>query len=122
MAAVSGEDGSLSFTNLTVNVKSWTLNHNMPILVTTDFTAAATGYGTKMASGTYYWTATAEVNWSATNTAALGDSATLTLTADTGDTYAGTAIIGNMVVNTPAEDLVTVTYTFEGTGQLTVTL
>ncbi len=119
MAEVAGYGGSITYTNLTAGVKSWTVDYVADMLETTDF--GDSGKRT-YAAGLSGWTATAEVNWDAANTAAPGDSASLTLTADTGDTYVGTALIASMSVGVSVDGLNTATYSFQGSGALTITL
>jgi hypothetical protein len=119
MAEVAGCGGSLTFTNLTAGVKNWTVNYTCDVLETTDF---ADNCKRTYIAGLSSWTATATANWDAANTADPGDSATLTLTADTGKTYAGTAIMTGLSVNVAVDGVNSVTYNFQGTGTLTITL
>jgi hypothetical protein len=119
MAEVAGCGGSLTFTNLTAGVKNWTVNYACDVLETTDF---ADSCKRTYIAGLTGWTATATANWDAANTADAGDSAMLTLTADTGKTYAGTAIITGLDVNVAVDGVNTASYTFQGSGTLTITL
>lgn len=120
MATVSGKLGSISFTGITVGVRSWTLNQTSTALPASTFATAALGYKGTITSGVYGWTATAEGNWDTANTAVPGDSASLVLTSYTACTYTGTAVLTGMSINTDAEGVVTASYSFEGTGSLTV--
>jgi len=119
MAEVAGYGGSISFTNLTAGAKGWTVDYTGDPLETTDFADA--GVRTYIA-GLTGWTATVSANWDAANTAVPGNSATLTLTADTGDTYAGTAIMTGLSASVSVDGVNQVNYSFQGSGTLTITL
>lgn len=116
MAEVVGNGGSITFTNLTAGVKNWTLDYTSDVEEITDF---ADGTAKTFLPTLTSWTATAEANWDSANTAAPGDSASLTLTVDGSNTYSGTAILIGMSVSEPVGGVVTVTYSFQGTGALT---
>lgn len=118
MAEIHGNGGSISFTNLTAGVKSWTLSWEGEVHDITDFDD---GTVRVFKAGLTTWTATAECQLDAANTAAPGDSATLTLDVDGTINYAGTAIITNMSPNTAVDGIVTVSYSFQGTDTLTPT-
>ncbi len=120
MAELTGKDGAITFTNITVNVFSWSLDDGVDIHDKTDFADGGNDIKTKKA-GLKDWSATVEsrVDDGATNTAAPGDEALLTLTIKSGKTYTGTAILASTSVNTPVDDLVTRTYNFVGNGTLT---
>ena len=117
MAEVKGTAGSITYTNLTAGTRSWSLNYTADTHETTDFADA--GVGTYL-GGITRWNATVTANWDAANTAAPGDSATLTLTVTSGKTYAGTAIITGMTPSTDVQGIAQVTYTFQGSGTLTI--
>ncbi len=119
MAAVHGKNGSVTFTNLTAGVRSWTWNGDAEAVESTSLADA--GQRTYVV-GLKGWNASVEANWDAANKAREGDSATLTLTAATGDTYVGTAIITSMSVSVGVGGVNTATYQFQGTGACTVTL
>jgi hypothetical protein len=127
MAEVHGKAGSITLASLTVGVKSWSLSYTADAPETTDFAdAVATGNTRTFIPGLRTWTATVEANWDAANTLAPGDAAaTLTLTANsaaTADTYSGSAICTGLTVGVSYDGVNTATYTFQGTGALTVTL
>lgn len=123
MAHVSGKTGSITFTNLTLGIKSWSLNYTADAIETTDF--ADSGKRTYLI-GLTGGTATAEGFWDPGNTAVPGAGiATLTLTADTtatADTYAASAIMTGMVINVAVDGVNTATFTFQLTGTITATL
>jgi len=118
MAEIHGNAGSITFTDITAGVKSWTLNWDAEVHDITDF-----GDGTvrTFKGGLTTWTATAECQLDAANVAEPGDSATLTLSVDGTIDYEGTAILTNMSVSTPVDGIVTTSYSFQGSGTLTDT-
>jgi hypothetical protein len=118
MAEIHGNGGSITFTNLTAGVKSWTLNWVGDVHDITDF---ADGTARTFKAGLTSWTATAECQLDAANTAAPGDSATLTLNVDGTINYAGTAIITSMAPSVPVDGIVMVSYSFQGSATLTPT-
>lgn len=115
MAEVHGKGGSITFTNLTAGVKTWSLSYDADVAEVTDFADA--GVKAYIAGGSG-WTATCTANWDSANTAAPGDSATLTLTVTAGSTYSGTAILTSQVVSVNHDGVAEVTYNFQGTGAL----
>lgn len=123
MAHMSGKTGTVSYTNLTAGMKSWTLNYTGDALESTDF--ADSGKRTYIC-GLTGGTATVEVVWDPANTAVpCAGIATLTLTADTtatADTYAANAIMTGMTVAVDVAGVNTATYTFQLSGLITVTL
>lgn len=116
MAEVHGKGGSITFTNLTAGVKTWSLDSGADVAEVTDFADA--GVKAFIAGGSG-WTASCTANWDAANTAAVGDSATLTLTVTSGTAYSGTAILTGMAIGEAHDGVVEVTYSFQGTGALT---
>ena len=118
MAEIAGKAGSITFTGLTVGVKSWTLDYTADALEITDF--ADSGNRTYIV-GLKGWTAAAEGNWDAANTAVPGvDPASLVLTATTGKTYTGNAILISLALSEPVDGVVTASYSFQGSGALTI--
>lgn len=117
MAEVKGTAGSITYTNLTAGVKAWTLNYTADTVETTDFADA--GVATYLGTITR-WNATVTANWDAANTAKPADSASLTLTVTSGKTYSGTAICTGMTPSTEVAGIAQVTYTFQGSGVLTI--
>ena len=117
MAKLHGNAGSLTFTSLTAGLKSWTLTWDGEVHDITDF---ADGSVRTFLAGLTTWTATAEGNYDAANTVAPGDSATLTLlTAAATPNYSGTAIVTNVTVSTVVDDVVSASFSFQGSGTLT---
>lgn len=118
MAEIHGNAGSITYTDLTAGVKSWTLSWDAEMHDITDFADSTIR---TFKGGLTTWTATAECQLDAANVAEPGDSATLTLNVDGTINYAGTALITNMSVSTPVDGIVTVSYSFQGSGTLTAT-
>ena len=118
MAEITGKGGSITFAGIVANVYSWNIDDAPDIHEKTDFADGANNYKTRMA-GLNDWSATIEARYDSINTADPGDSAALTLTIVSGSTYTGTAMLVSQAVNTPVDDLVTVTYNFVGNGALT---
>lgn len=119
MANKAGKGGSITFTGITVGVKSWTLDFGMDMLETTDFGDSGVE---KYIGGITRWTATAVSNFDATNTADPGDTAQLKLSVDGTDYWqseASGAILASYSVNTTVEGVVEITYNFQGTSTLT---
>ena len=119
MAEVAGKGGSITFTNLTVGVKTWTCDLVGDVLEVTDYSDS--GHRTFIA-GLDGWTASVELNWDAANTVDVGDSATLTLTIVDGTThYAGTALVTGISISSNVDGVVTATISFQGSGACTLT-
>jgi hypothetical protein len=119
VAEAHGKTGSITYSNLTAGVHSWEVTYEADVPEVTDFADA--GIKSYIVGGKG-WTASAEANWDAANTAVTGDSAALTLTAAAGKTYTGVGIIKSMNVKVTKDDVNRVTYQFQGTGALTITL
>ena len=115
MAEIHGNGGSITFTDLTAGVKSWSLSWDGDVHDITDF-----GDGTAriFTSGLTGWTATAECQHDAANVAEPGDYAELTLSVTAAIDYIGYAYMTNMSPSTPVDGIVMCTYTFQGTGTL----
>ena len=117
MAEVHGNGGSITFTNVTAGVKSWTLNWAADTHDITDF---ADGTARTFKNGLTSWTASCECNYDATNTADIEDAAaTLTLIVGGAVQYSGSALMTSMDVSTSVDGIVTMTYGFQGSGTLT---
>jgi hypothetical protein len=115
VAELHGNAGSITFTDLTAGVKSWTLSWDGEVHDITDF---ADGTARVFKGGLTSWTATAECQFDAANVAEPGDSATLTLSVTGAIDYIGTALMTNMSPSVPVDDIVMCTYSFQGTGTL----
>ena len=116
MAEKAGIGGSISFTGITVGVKTWTLSFGIDMIEITDF---ADSRVEKSIAGITRWSATANANFDATNTADPGDEATLTLAVDGTDNWDGNAILESYDVTTNVDGVVEIAYCFKGNGTLT---
>jgi hypothetical protein len=115
VAELHGNAGSITFTDLTAGVKSWTLSWDGEVHDITDFANDALRI---FMAGLTSWTATAECQHDAANVAEPGDSAQLTLSVNADVDYIGTALMTNMSPSTPVDGIVMCTYSFQGTGTL----
>ena len=115
MAEIHGNAGSITFTNITAGVKSWTLTWDAEVHDITDFADSTIR---TFKAGLTTWSATAECQLDAANTAEPGASAELTLSVDGTVDYVGTAILTNMSVTTPVDGIVKTSYSFQGSGTL----
>ena len=116
MAEVLGANGSLTYTNLTVGIRDWTLTYDADALEVTD-------YGDSTARiyvpGLTSWSATATGWWDAANTAVPINSATLTLNINGTSNYSGAAIITNLTITSVVDAVITASFSFQGTSTLT---
>jgi len=114
---VAGKGGSITCTNLTVGIKSWSLNLVGDALETTDY--GDNGHRTYTV-GLDGWTGSCEVNWDAGNKLlVIGAVITnLIFTVVTTTTlYTGAeAIVTGIAVTSSVEGLVTMSVTFQGSG------
>lgn len=125
MAKITGVGGSITFaTGYTTNIKSWTITGEASEHDVTDFTSVGwTDWitGLKNWSGTYEGWADdtaqldANANWFGSGTAAAA-----TFAIDAARTFTGSILIKGFSADTAVSDPVTVTFSFRGTGQLTV--
>ena len=113
MAEAHGKSGSITLSGLTAGVHSWEISYDADTVESTDFADA--GVKTYVLGGKG-WSGSMEANWDAANTAHAGDAAA------SGDTYAGSAILTNETVKVTKDDINRVSYKFQGTGALTITL
>ena len=114
MAAISGKDGSINFTNAETYIRNWTMN----LIADTYDTSIMEGVssGRSFIAGIKGWSGSFECNYSTGNTAVPGDSATIICrsSTSTAGVFTGTAIITGMDVSAPVDGLVTQSYTFQG--------
>ena len=119
---ISGVDGDAVFNSSTVKITGWTLNVSQATKDVTD--SSSSSWKEKLPDGFSEWGGTFEgFVIDGTNTQVVGTSATLTLTAETGVTYAGTAILTSkdLSLTVSGGDAHKVAYSFEGDGVLTET-
>lgn len=119
MSEVAGKGGSITYTGLTVGVKTWTCDLVGDALEVTDYSDS--GHRTFIA-GLDGWTASVELNWDVANTIGVGDSASLTLTVVNGTTYySGTALVTGISISSNVDGVVTATISFQGSGECILT-
>jgi len=122
MAEIHGKGGSLTYSTggsvIATSIKSWVLTYNCDAPEVTDFADA----GVKsFIVGCTSWTATAEGNWDVANVGKPGDAAAaLALQVTSALGYSGSAIITGMTPTVSADGVASVSYTFQGTGALTI--
>jgi len=122
MPKISGSTGAASFGGTTILITNWSADVTADIIDTTD--SGDSSWKTSLAKGWKSWTATCDgfqISGVADETIG-GTAASLILTMKTSNTYTGNAIITGMTVNTDVAgtDAVKKTYTFQGTGALTL--
>ena len=119
MAAMHGKGGTATFTSLTFEMLSWSVDASADVA---EVTVMGDTYKTYLA-GFKDWTATAEcvLPKAGAGIAALGTTATLTFdtVSDGGLAYAGTAFCTGFAPSSDKDDKATITLTFQGSGALT---
>lgn len=119
-APIHGKAGAITFSNLTLGIKGWTLDYTSDTVDATDFVTAALGYRVFLA-GISSWKATVKANFDPANTAVVNNApAALTLTVSGDADFQGNAIMTSFKVSTSFDGIVEVDYEFQGTGALTV--
>ncbi len=103
-------------------IKSWTLNHQVDMHDTTDFTnGQATNSPRTFTAGLSTWSGTFEGHKDAVPVG-LGFGSTIILALSesqtAGQSWMGDAFITGIDPNTPVDDTVTYTYTYQGIGEL----
>jgi hypothetical protein len=116
MAAKAGKGGSITFTGITVLIRSWTLTSGVDLPEITAFSDAGVE---KSIAGVARWSAVCVGNADVTNTADPGDSATLTLAIDGSDNWDGEALLNSYEVGVAFDGVAGITYNFKGNGTLT---
>ena len=118
MSEISGKDGSVTLSGAQTYVKSWTLSYAGDALETTNFDDSSGGR--TYIAGLTGWTGSYDALYSTANTAVPSGTGTVYLRSSTGTVgvWSGSVIITGMDVGTPRDGLVTQSYTFQGTGQL----
>ncbi len=124
MAEISGRGGQVDFSSSQIiGIKSWTLDYNLEDHDTTDFDdGQATNSPRTRVAGLSEWSGTFEGFKDGAQTAlSFTGPATIKLyeSQTANQFWTGSALITNIGVNTPVDDVVTVTYAFKGTGELT---
>lgn len=123
MANLSGKSGSATVGGQAItDVTSWELDYKADAIDTTGMSDS----GKKtFIGGLSEWSGSVEANLDGSQTLpTIGASAAVSLvdSADTGyNTYAGTAILTGMKFATSVDGAVKVTFTFQGSGTLSIT-
>ena len=125
MAAVNGTTGTVAFSDysagssdVTSNVKAWSLDYTADALDTTDF---ASGTNRSFIAGLKSWSGSFECNLDDTDVMPdPGQITKLTLTASTGRTFAGNALITSIAPSVGVADLNGIAFNYQGTGALTI--
>jgi hypothetical protein len=126
MAAFHGKRGVATFTNLTFELQSWSIDataDTADVSVMDVSAAGATKHWKDYVAGFKDWTATAECLEPAAGggIAALGTEATLTMDSTDGLAYAGTAICTGFSPSSSVDDAGRLTLSFQGVSQLAAT-
>ena len=123
MAVLKGKNGVVKSGGTSVgHVTSFSITHEVDTLETT-----AMGTSTKSRSyvaSLHSFSGSIDCNLDAVDTTGqnaldVGDDVSLTLEVDSGSTFTGTAIITSMNVEEGVADLITCSFDFQGTGDLT---
>ena len=124
MAEIAGRGGQLDFSSSQITgIKSWTLTHSVDMLDTTDFdNGQATNSPRVFTPGLSTWSGTFEgfkdgVPQVLTYTTAAAIKLYESQTAS--QFWTGSAYITEVSETTAVDDAVTITYAFQGTGELT---
>lgn len=118
---IAGKGGSLTCDNLTVGVKSWTLNLVGDVHEITDYDDAGVK---KYLAGCDGWSGTCEVNWDATNkTLDVGDTITdIVFTISASCYYTGDfAFVTAITVTSAVADIVSMSVSFQGSEDMVLT-
>ena len=118
MAELSGHLGSVVITDAVVDIKSWTCDYTGEALETTDF--GDSGHRTYIA-GLNGWAGSFEGSFAQEAMEALGAVAALELYVDASHYVTGAAVITGIHLGTAVDGIVTVSYDFQGSGELTLT-
>ncbi len=126
MAKIHGKGGSITWAGtantISANITSWTVDATGDVAEITNMASAADWK--EFLGGFRGWTASIETFWDSVTSVALltdlaGAAADLKLEiVDAGPNVSGDAILTGSSITTDANDAVTVTYTFQGTGSL----
>jgi len=124
MAEIAGAGGMVYIGADIGGIKSWTLDYTLDILDTTDFTDGnATNAARTFVPGLSSWSGSFE-GYKDGEPQALGFAATVTLKLEEDATHfwTGDAYITGVHENAAVDGVVTISYDFQGTGELTESL
>ena len=118
MAELSGKNGSVDTGSVVTDIKSWTCDYTGEALETTDF--GDSGHRTYIA-GLDGWAGSFEGNFAQEAMEGLGAVAALKLYVDASHYITGAAVMTGVHLGTAVDGIVTVSYDFQGSGELTLT-
>ena len=119
MAHISGKTGYVDTGSSVSGIKSWTLDYSADTLETTDFNDAGVKSYIIGGSG---WSGTFEGYKDGAPQTLAGAAVTLKLYEDVTYFWTGSAFITGISASTAHDGVVSYSYTFQGTGALTVPL
>lgn len=122
MACLSGKNGALSLGGTNVaQLTSWTITQNAEVIEATHMRASGTPNWMCKTAGALSWEGSAEALFDTTATyPTIGDEvALIAYEVDTTTSYSGEAIITSIETVAGVEDMITVAFSFTGTGTLT---
>jgi hypothetical protein len=123
MAKISGQAGTATFKGVEYYITGWTVDIEGEVIDVTD--SSNTTWKEFLASGFKSWSGTFEgfQETAVTDPTIGGTAASLVLELDGTRNYTGNAIITGVStsLDVPGAEAVTKTYTFQGTGTLTLT-
>jgi len=117
MAHVAGKTGYVSTGSTVAGIKSWTIDYNSDALETTDF--GDSGVKSYIIGGSG-WAGTFEGYKDGAPQGLAGASVTLSLYEDVTYLWTGAAFITGISASTAHDGIDAYSYTFQGTGALTV--
>ena len=117
MSHVAGKNGYVDTGSAVSGIKSWTLDYNSDALETTDFADAGVKSYIIGGSG---WSGTFEGYKDGAPQALAGAAVTLSLYEDATHLWTGSAFITGISASTSADGIVSYSYSYQGTGSLTV--
>ncbi len=118
MAELSGHTGKVDIAGTVVDIKSWTCDYVGEALETTDF--GDSGHRTYIA-GLDGWGGSFEGSFAQEAMEVMGTIASLKLYVSTSKYISGAAVLTGIHLGTPVDGIVTVSYDFQGNGELTLT-
>ena len=121
MAHLSGRTGMVNISGDIAGIRNWTLDYTVDMLDTTDFAdGAATNAARTFLPGLSQWSGTFEgLKDGAPQALGFASSVTLKLEEDTTYYWQGSAFISGIHPNVAVDGVITYTYDFQGTGELT---
>ncbi len=119
MAKISGKSGKVEAPSVIAGIKSWTCDYTGDALESTDFGSSGKK---EYVGGLTGWSGSFEGNYSGEAPIAPLTEVALKLYVDGTKYVTGQALITGFHITTPVDGLVTISYDFQGTGALTLSL